>query len=244
MEILFLMGAQSGPKCAENQPIYLTEINGKLILERQIEQCAYLQPDRFVFCVSNQDIKQFRIDAIIEQLVESPLIIRVNGSTKGAICTALLATEFINSDEELLLLSVNDFIDISSSEILDDFRNRQCDAGVVAFNSVHPRYSFAKQDSWQNVTEVAEKVPISKNALASFYYFRKGSEFVACAMNVIRKDNPINDAFYISQALNEMVLLQKKVGLFKIPKESFHPIKTEMQLAEYVMELREQKESK
>ena len=65
-----------------------------------------------------------------------------------------------------------------------------------------------------------------------------------CAKDVIRKDNSVNGAFYISQTLNEMILRQKKVAMYKISNDKFHPLKTEMQLAQYMFELKEEKESK
>ena len=41
-----------------------------------------------------------------------------------------------------------------------------------------------------------------------------------------------------------MILKQKKVSLYKITNEKFHPLKTEMQLAQYLTELMEVKDSK
>lgn len=244
MQIIFLMGGQNFEKNGENYPLYLTEINEKLIIEKQIDYCKGLNPRKFLFCIKDVDIKNFQVDSVIKQLVPDSEIIVINGKTKGAVCTALLGIEYIDNEEELILLAVDDFIEVSSENILNFFRNNQSDAGVVSFNSVHPRYSFAKLGDDNSVIEVSEKKPISKNALVSFYYYKKGSDFVESAKNVIRKDNLINGSFYLSQTLNEMILKQKKVLLYKITNEKFHPLKTEMQLAQYLTELMDVKESK
>ncbi|OCG61277.1 hypothetical protein A9G42_03905 [Gilliamella sp. Nev6-6] len=244
MQIIFLMGGQNFEKNSEDYPLYLTEINEKLVIERQIEYCKGLNPRKFLFCVKNDDIKNFQVDSVIKQLVPDSEIVIINDQTKGAVCTALLGIEYINNDEELILLAVDDFIEVSSERILQYFRDNKSDTGVVSFNSVHPRYSFAKLDKNNLVIEVSEKKPISKNALASFYYYKKGADFVECAMDVIRKDNLINGSFYLSQSVNEMILRQKKVSLYKINNEKFHPLKTEMQLAQYLAELLDVKDSK
>jgi hypothetical protein len=228
----------------EAYPLYLTDINGKLILEQQTAFCRGLEPRQYLFCVKSDDIKLFSVDAVLRRLVPDCLIIPVAGPTKGAICTALLGAHHINNDEELILMAIDDFIEDNGWHILQYFREQKSDAGIVSFTSVHPRYSFARLDDAGNVVEVAEKQPISKNALASFYYFRQGLDFVECAKEVIRKDNPIHDSFYISQTLNEMILKLKKVILYKISNETFHPLKTEAQLAQYLEELRERKEVK
>ncbi|WP_239375039.1 glycosyltransferase family 2 protein [Snodgrassella gandavensis] len=244
MQIIFLMGGQNFEKNREDYPLYLTEINEKLIIEKQIDYCKGLHPRKFLFCVKNEDIKNFQVDSVIKQLVPDSDIIIINGPTKGAICTALLGIDYIDNDEELILLAVDDFIEVSSENIMNFFRNDKSDAGVISFDSVHPRYSFAKLDSNGRVIEVSEKKPISKNALVSFYYFKKGSDFVESAKNVIRKDNLINGSFYLSQTFNEMILKHKKVSHYKITNEKFHPLKTEMQLAQYLTELMDIKESK
>lgn len=244
MQIIFLMGGGGFEKNREDYPLYLTEINEKLILEKQIEYCKGLKPRRILFCIKNEDIKTFKVDSVIKQLVPDSELIIINQPTMGAICSALLGIKFINNEEELVLLAVDDFIEVSSEHIIEFFRANSSDAGVISFNSVHPRYSFAKLDINGYVIEVAEKKPISKNALVSFYYYKKGSDFIESAKNVIRKDNPINGSFYLSQTLNEMILKQKKISLYKVDNEKFHPLKTEMQLAQYLADLRDDKMSK
>lgn len=244
MQIIFLMGGHNFEKNREEYPLYLTEINEKLIIEKQIDYCRGLNPRKFLFCIKDEDIQNFQVDSVIKQLVPDSEIIIINDRTMGAVCTALLSIEFINNEEELILLAVDDFIEVSSENILQFFRESNSDAGVVSFNSVHPRYSFAKLDAQNLVIEVSEKKPISKNALVSFYYYKRGSDFVESAKNVIRKDNLINGAFYLSQTLNEMILEQKKVSIYKINNEKFHPLKTEIQLAQYISELMDVKDSK
>ena len=245
MKIMFLMGSSSRVKIEkEDYPLYLTEINEKLILEQQIESCKNMNPRRFLFCVTAGDINAFHVDSVIRQLAPNSEIITVHGATKGAVCTALLGARYIDDNEELILMAVDDFIEDSGEEILEFFRENHSDAGVVSFNSVHPRYSFAKLNDKGYVIEVAEKRPISKNALVSFYYFNKGRDFVACAKDVIRKDNPVNGVFYVSQTVNEMILKQKKVALYKVDNDKFHPLKTESQLTQYLVELREEKLNK
>ncbi len=244
MNIMFLMGSSHIEKDKEDYPFYLTEINEKLILEQQIEYCKELKPTMHIFCVKEGDIKQFRVDSVIKQIVSNAQIIPIANQTCGAICTALLGYKYIANDDELILMAVDDFVSDSSKKIVQDFRTKSADAGVVSFTSVHPRYSFAKTDEFGNVVQAEEKLPISKNALVSFYYFRHGIDFTDCAMDVIRKDNPTKGNFYISQTLNEMILRQKKVVMHKISNDAFHPLKNELHLAQYIMDLKENQRGK
>jgi dTDP-glucose pyrophosphorylase len=223
----------------EEYPLYLMEIKGKLLLEQEIAYCRAMNPRKFLFCVMENDIQSARVDSVIRQLVPDSEIISLNGATKGAVCTALLAARHIDNDEELILLSIDDFLEEGGKNALEYFREGRADAGIVSFTSVHPRYAFARVDDTGSVIEVATKRPISKHALISFYYFRQGSDFVECAKETIRKDNPVNGTFYISQTLNEMILRRKKVACFTVENDKFHPLKTEKQLAQYIMEMQE-----
>ncbi len=244
MNIMFLMGGVRADTNKEDYPFYLAEINELTILEQQVKYVKVLQPRRLLFCMKESEIKQFHTDSVIRQLDPSATIIPIIAQTRGAVCSALLGVEYIDNDEELILMAIDDFMDENSAEIIDQFRRANADAGVVSFNSVHPRYSFAKTDERGVPVEFAEKTPISKNALVSFYYFRHGSDFVECAKEVIRKDNPVNGRFYISQTLNEIILKQKRIAMRKITNDRFHPLKTEMQMAEYIAELNEKRNSK
>lgn len=244
MNILFLMGGDNLNNSADNYPIYMTEINQKMILEILIDFTKSINPYQAIFCIREDDIKKFYIDEIVKRKIDNAIIVTVKGETKGAVCSSLLASEFIDVDKELLIVAINDFTDENWNNIIDYFRKGKYDSGVVSFKSIHPRYSFAKLNENNEVIEITEKKPSSNNALVSFYYFKNGNEYIKCAKNVIRKDNPINGSFYLSQVVNEMILEQKKVGLYKVDNSTFHPLKTEVQLAQYILELRERTEIK
>ena len=237
MKILILMGGKRVETKNDSYPLYMIEIERKMILEQQLEKCSALKPTAIICCVKRQDVDDFHIDKIICQTKLADCVI-INNKTTGAICTALLASGKYNTEEELIVLAVDEILDVDFESILSSFRGQGLDCGLVSFPSSHPRYSFAKLDKRGLVCEVAEKRPISKNALVSFFYFKHGSDFVSSAEDVIRKDNPLNGSFYISQTICEMVLKQKKVGMYNVPAESFHPLKTEMQLFEYVQDVK------
>ncbi len=243
MKVLFLMGGHNIDHKGSQYPVYMTEFDEDLIIERQISSYQALDPQSMVFCIRREDIRNFSVDDVIRQSAENAVCVGI-GDTRGAICTALLAAEYIDGDNELIIVAADEMIEAPLADAVASFRARGAEAGAISFKSVHPRYSFARLDDTDQVCEVAEKRPISRHALASFYYFRKSSDFIKCAMNVVRKDNALNDSFYISQALNEMILEQKKVVLYPIESKQFHPLKTEMQMAQYILDLKEQRESR
>lgn len=239
MKIVILMSGGKFEEVEGQYPLYMTEIDGQMILQKQINYCQAMNPTQIICCVKSEEIKQFHVDDVIHQCGENMVCVPVNRATAGSVCTALLAAEYIDGDEEVILMAIDDLLEEDGLSILESFRMDGDDAGVVSFRSIHPRYSFAKVDVSGKLSEVAEKQPISKHALASFYYFKKAKDFLEAAKSVIRKDTKINGSFYISQTLNELILGQKSIGLRQISSEKFHPLKSKMQLARYVMEYKE-----
>ena len=193
MNIVFLMGGENIDHKGDSYPIYMAEMNEEIILEKQIAHYRKMNPGKMVFCVRKEDIKNFSADSVIQQSAEKAVCVEIcGGMTAGSVCTALLASEHIDNEEELVLVAIDELIESDPVTMIESFRKEQCDAGVVSFRSVHPRYSFARTDSSGHVCEVAEKKPVSKNALASFYYFKNGHDFVECAKSVVRKDSGRN----------------------------------------------------
>src|ERR1700709_2108316 len=124
----------------------------------------------------------------------------------GATCTALLAVDYIETDDELLIVNGDELVDIELGPVLESFREKGFSAGVFTFPSVHPRYSYVRLDDDGMVIEAAEKRPISRHATAGLYWFRHGTDFVAAAMNQIRNRDSVEDLYYICPSLNDPIL--------------------------------------
>ena len=234
MKVVYLIGRNTFSLPDGEYPFFLTEVNHETVLEFLIRKTDQLDGVSSVFCIYGDLIRKFNLKYLIRELLPDPQIVPVNGETQGSLCTAMLSCQHIDNEDEVLLLAIDDFVDVSYREIVDYFRQGNFDAGVVSFRSVHPRYSYVRLGENAEPVEFCEKKPISRNALASFYYFKHGRDFMEAAKDVIRKDSPLNGRFYISMAFNELILKQKSIGVFQIPSSSFHPLKSEIEMASYI----------
>ena len=91
-------------------------------------------------------------------------------------------------------------------------------ANILTFNSTHPKWSYAKLNDLGFVTEVAEKKPISDLATVGIYYWRKGSDYVKYAEQMIDKNIRVNTEFYVCPVFNEAIQDNKKVRTYNIDK--------------------------
>ena len=90
------------------------------------------------------------------------------------------------------------------------------DSIVFTFNSVHPKWSFVKLNARGCVVEVAEKNPISNIATCGIYWYRKGSDFVKYAQQMISKNIRVNNEFYVDSLCGELIKLGLQVYVFEV----------------------------
>lgn len=212
-------------------PLYLTESEGEMLLERIVCQCKKLFPQHILFVARNEQLSRHHVADILVQLDADAKAVPVHGQTKGAACSALLAVDDLDNAAELLIMSATDFITVDLAAIVEGFRSSGADAGTIIFDALHPRYAFARLDSEGHLVEVAEKRPISRNAIAGCHWYRRAADFIGASQRMIMKEAHVNGQFYVSHALNEMVLHNKIVAVHKIAPSQYHPLKSAKQVA-------------
>ena len=233
MNILILAGGQDPSQNQEQYPLCLIEFDSVPLIEHVVSSCGVLQPSSLIVAFRAADVRKYHLNNVVSLLWPQASIINIYEQTQGAACTALLAARAIDNDDELLIVNGNELLDSNFSEIINDFRGRNLDAGIVTFRAIHPRYSFVRLDDNGLVVEAAEKNPISNNATAGFYWFSKGEDFVRAAKNLIRKDARVEGNFYICPAFNELVLENLSIGVHQIESKLYHPLKTERQVEKF-----------
>lgn len=211
-------------------PLCLTEIDGKPLVQHLSERCNTIPKVKVIFTVRDEDCKRWHLDNMFNQLTTNCKVLHVERETGGAACTALLAIAYINNNEPLLIINGNELIDVDFYTIISQFTEKNYDAGIITFPSVHPRYSYVRLDAEGWVIESAEKNPISNHATAGFYWFKKGCDFVEAAQKMILKGAHVDDQYYICPVMNELILKQKLIGVHPIEASKYHPLKSERQI--------------
>lgn len=201
-------------------PKYLIEIQNKPMIQRTIESLKKFSKN--INCIiRKQDQEKYFLADTIKILCPNSKIIEVAGETKGATCTALFAIDEINNSEELLIINGSQLIKTDIEPAINDFRKRNLDGGIITINAVHPKYSSILLDENNFVIQTSEKRPISNIASTGCCYFKKGSDFVGAAFASIEKDVNTQGLYYISSTFNEMILNNKKIGVYEIPKKDY-----------------------
>ena len=186
-------------------PKPLIDVNGKPMKQAVVETLDF--DCEYIFLVRKSHIEEYSglLDTLERITNGRYQHVVVDELTEGAACTALLAEELIDNDEDLLIANSDQIIEYRSENFKLLKELTTVDAIVFTFNAVHPKWSFAKTNSRGYITEVAEKKPISNIATCGIYWYRHGSDFVKYAKQMIDKDIRVNNEFYIAPIYNELI---------------------------------------
>jgi dTDP-glucose pyrophosphorylase len=159
-------------------------------------------------------------------LPEETVTINLDHITEGQAATCLLAKQYINNDEELVIGACDNGL-LYDSELFNQ-KKQEYDALVFTFRHTYTVAEKPQQYGWVRVngeiaTGVSCKKPISEtpmedDAITGAFWFKKGSDFVKAAENMMAANRRINNEFYVDECINDLVALGARVGVFRVNK--------------------------
>jgi dTDP-glucose pyrophosphorylase len=211
MNVLIPMAGEGSrfAKAGYTFPKPLIEIFQKPMIQIVVENLGL--DANFIFLVRKEHDEKYNVSSLLKVISPNCKIVFVDKLTEGAACTTLLAENYIDKNDPLLIANSDQFVEWNSSKVLYELTNKQIDGGIIVFKSVHPKWSYAKTDDNDIVTEVAEKIVISDNATVGIYFWKKGSDYVKYAKQMIKKNIRVNNEFYVCPVFNEAILDKKKI---------------------------------
>tara|TARA_R110000823_G_scaffold224841_5_gene352746 strand:- start:811 stop:1530 length:720 start_codon:yes stop_codon:yes gene_type:complete len=197
-------------------PKPLIEVNGKPMIQMVTEN---LNIDaKHTYIVQKSHYEKYHLKYLLNLISPDCNIVQVDGITEGAACTSLLAKEFINNNEPLVIANSDQYVDWDSNEFIHSMVVDDVDGGILSFEATHPKWSYVKLDDDGFVCEVAEKTPISNIATVGIYYWKHGRDYVKYAEDMIAKDIRFNNEFYVCPVYNQAIEDNKKIKILGIEK--------------------------
>jgi NDP-sugar pyrophosphorylase family protein len=223
-------------------PKPLIEIKGKTMIEVVVNNLKPKCDHRFIFICQKEHYEKYDLYNVLKNATNNRFgIIQIDGITEGAACTVLTALKYIDNEHDLLIANSDQFVDVNINDFIKKGRKGGLDGLIMTFPSSHPKWSYARIDSKRLVIEVAEKKVISDKATVGIYHFKKGSDFVRSAQNMIEKNIRFNNEFYVCPTYNELILNDKNIGIYDIKIEKMHGLGTPEDLNTFIKKLEEGK---
>lgn len=195
------------------------DINGNYMIERVIQNLGIKFDSNFKFIIICQKSDFDKYDfSFINRLIghDNVEVITLDTATEGAACTLLTAKEFIDNKVPLFSFNSDQMIDYDANETFS--RLSLYDGGMPCFFGKSDDWSYAKTNAEGYVTEVAEKVKISNDATAGYYYWSRGSDFVKYAEQMIEANDRVNNEFYVAPVYNYAIKDGKKIVITYVDK--------------------------
>ncbi|MGA9794487.1 MAG: glycosyltransferase family 2 protein [Rhizomicrobium sp.] len=222
-------------------PKPLVEIAGTPMIELCVRSLTRQFPQaHFIFVVQAEHCTRFSLDGMLRILTEGRCtVLRLDHATRGALCSALMAIDHIAADEPLVVANGDQIVEADLSGFVARATRDGHDGAVITFESLHPRWSFARVDGDGLVCETAEKRVISRTAIAGFYYYKSGKVFVDAALRTLEYESGVEGAYYISQTLNNLILEGRKIAAHRIPADRYHSFYSPQKVQEYERHLQQ-----
>lgn len=218
-----------------DKPKPFIDVNGKPMIVRVLENLAY--PDANYILIGRKDHLEQEKNLINEIKSQfNVTFIGIDKLTEGTACTALYARYLIHNETPLLIANSDQIVDINIAEFIDDCFTRKLDGSILTFidQERNPKWSFAKLDGNLLVSEVQEKKPISDYATVGIYFFSKGENFVNSAIDMLVRNDRVNNEFYTCPVYNYLIEENMRIGIYNIDVNAMHGIGTPDDLKAYL----------
>ena len=209
------------------------DVNGKPMIHRVIKNLG-MEFDKeymFILICLQEDFDKYDFTEFEKVIGHNSYdVIILDDVTEGAAQTILQAKDLINDDTPLMTMNSDQLVDWDIERLFE--MCEQFDGVIPCFYGEGNAWSYARTLDNGYVQEVAEKKQISKYATAGYYYWKKGSDFVKYAEQMIEDNSRTNGEFYVAPVYNWAVKDGKRVGVFMVDK--LHSLGTPEDLQEYL----------
>ncbi|EGQ9613085.1 glycosyltransferase family 2 protein [Vibrio cholerae] len=201
-------------------PKPLIKIDGYAMIELVINNLKPKEEHRFIFICQKKHVDQYDLRNKLTGWAPNCEVIEIDSLTEGAACTVLCAKQFINDDNPLMIANSDQYVDIDINDYLDFMKNNSLDGLIMTMDANDPKWSYVGFDDEGKVNRVVEKEAISNEATVGIYNFKKGSDFIKSAENMIKQELRVNGEYYVAPVYNQLIQKNWKVGVFSIGSEA------------------------
>ena len=171
---------------------------------------------RFIFICQRSHVATYNLQEKLSAWAAGSTLVQLDEKTEGAACTVLAAKKWFDTNEPLMIVNSDQFIDFDINIYLEKMNTEPLDGLIMTMRANDPKWSFVGLNEQQLVTKIAEKQAISDEATVGIYNFRKGSDFVTAAEMMIQQNLRVNGEFYIAPVYNQLIHSGKKIGIYNI----------------------------
>ncbi|MBU2529763.1 MAG: glycosyltransferase family 2 protein [Elusimicrobia bacterium] len=207
------------------QPKFMICAGERTLFEYSLLSLPLEIASKVIFIALREHEDKFQVTSFIKEKFNK-LTVKMNGKveceivlldkpTGGQAQTALLARDFIDGSDEIAIYNIDTFFKSKTLKYLLTNSQSKLDGVIGAFplKEKDAKWSFAKTNNFGIVTQTAEKIQISDNALTGLYHFTRASDFFKVASESVENNDKNRGEFYIAPLYNKLIESGKKFTL-------------------------------
>jgi len=197
-------------------PKQLIAVGDKQLIDISLD-CLEYTGCKMIFIVRDEQVYNHHMDVILRQKFGSDVeIIVLDRLTEGSVCSCLYAEHLIDNDAPLVIHTLD--VEFAPKFDVNTLSDLDADGKILTFKSNSSNYSYVKTDESGVAVATAEKKPISNQACVGVYCFKRGSDFVRLAKEMIAADMRTNNEFYIAPLYNLFIDNSMKIVTQEVEK--------------------------
>ena len=218
-------------------PKPLIKFGGKPMIQWVVDNIRPARSHRFIFlCLADHLARYPRLRPELEEICPGCVIVPIAQVTEGAACKVLLAREWIDSNDPLMIANSDQYVELAIEDYLKALDEGGADGLIMTFWADHPKWSYCRLRADGTVAEVVEKKVISNEATVGIYNFARGRDYVAAADAMIARDLRVNGEFYVAPVYNLLIERGARIITAKIDRgaEGMHGLGTPEDLSRFL----------
>jgi len=217
MQILIPMGGAGSRFSAAGykRPKPFIEFHGQTMIENVIENLGLDNEFYLVMQLEHYQTYKYVFDNI-ERKVKKLVIELLDGLTQGPADSCLKIKDKLDLTAPLMIANSDQIQFMRKDDSIENILiERKLDGVIFIFDSQSPKNSYARINELGLVTKTAEKEVISEFATTGIYCWKRASDFVDSAEEMIKRNIRANNEFYVAIAYNIAIENGLKIGLYR-----------------------------
>lgn len=164
----------------------------------------------------------------VSEYLPDARFITIGHLTEGQACTCLLAKNYIDNEEELLIAGCDNGMEFD----INLFQKKKKTTDMIVFTYRHNIAVLENPNAYgwmitdrnsDKITDISIKKAISQepmedHAVVATFWFRKGKIFVEAAEKMIAENDRINGEFYVDEVVKHVLDLGYCARIFEIDR--------------------------
>lgn len=240
MDIVITMGGLGTRfrKAGYSVPKYMIEAKGKTLFEWSLISLKGYEDsvEQYIFIAlrdDNVDVEHFILKQSEKMDLSKFRVVLLDKLTDGQATTAMLAEQFWNPENSLLIYNIDTYVEPGEMNSLQI----KGDGFIPCFQAEGEHWSFVRLDEYGKVVEIKEKKRISNYCTLGAYYFKTCSLYKQLYHEYYRKTQElVNGEKYVAPLYDYLLSKGGEIYISDISPEKVHVLGTPEELQTFLSE--------